>query len=61
MIVSHEAIRQQILSILMAWGMNSEQASLSADLIADADLRGIDTHGISILPVYDDEKQTKAA
>lgn len=45
--------RAQIEAILTAWGMHADKAALTAEIMADADLRGIDSHGLSMLPPYE--------
>lgn len=50
---SYEVHRAQIEAILGAWGMPSEQAKRSSDVLAWADLHGVDSHGISMLVEYD--------
>ena len=45
-------IRSQIASVLRAWGMSDEHAATTADLMVETDLRGVDSHGISMLPTY---------
>ncbi len=45
--------QQQIEVILEAWGMSPEQVAASADILIDSDLKGIDSHGISMLMFYD--------
>jgi LDH2 family malate/lactate/ureidoglycolate dehydrogenase len=45
--------RQQIEVILEAWGMSPRQVAASADILIDSDLKGIDSHGISMLMFYD--------
>jgi LDH2 family malate/lactate/ureidoglycolate dehydrogenase len=49
---SAEAVRAQTLHILTGWGMAGEDAEMTADALLDCDLRGIDTHGISLLALY---------
>lgn len=49
---SAEAVRQQIHSLLLAWGMSETQARVSADVMVDTDLSGVDSHGISMLMDY---------
>ena len=51
-ICTAEAIRAQAVLILKAWGMNAEDAELTAGALSDCDLRGIETHGISLLALY---------
>lgn len=47
---THEA---QIAAILTGWGMPADKAADTAEVMAWADLHGIDSHGISMLTVYD--------
>ena len=48
-------IRQQLVSILRAWGMSVAHADTTAEMMLETDLRGVDSHGISMLPTYDRE------
>jgi LDH2 family malate/lactate/ureidoglycolate dehydrogenase len=54
--VSHSIIKTQIREILLRWGMTEIHAETTATLMSDADLRGIDSHGISMLTVYDERR-----
>jgi LDH2 family malate/lactate/ureidoglycolate dehydrogenase len=45
--------RAQIKAILAAWGMPEENAEPTADILSWADLHGVDSHGMSMLPGYD--------
>ncbi|HXA23225.1 MAG TPA: Ldh family oxidoreductase [Acetobacteraceae bacterium] len=45
--------RAQIKAILLAWGMPEENAKPTADILSWADLHGVDSHGMSMLPGYD--------
>jgi LDH2 family malate/lactate/ureidoglycolate dehydrogenase len=45
-------VRDQIAACLHAFGMPKENAETTAAIMADADLRGIDSHGISCVPNY---------
>ncbi len=45
-------IRAQIYTLLRAWGLSETQASLSADVMVDTDLSGVDSHGVSMLMTY---------
>lgn len=49
----YEKHRAQIELILRAWGMVPAHAATTADVLAYADLCGIDSHGMSMLPPYD--------
>jgi LDH2 family malate/lactate/ureidoglycolate dehydrogenase len=53
----HKLVRKQIADILTAWGMSEEHVETSAGLLSEADLRGVDTHGISMLTSYDDRRR----
>ena len=45
--------RAQIKAILAAWGMPEENAEPTAEILSWADLHGVDSHGMSMLPGYD--------
>jgi len=49
----YEKHRAQLKAILLAWGMPEENAETTADILGWADLHGVDSHGISMLPGYD--------
>ena len=49
------AIREQLVTVLRAWGMSDEHAGTTAEMMLETDLRGVDSHGISMLPTYDRE------
>ena len=49
----YETHRAQLKAILLAWGMPEENAETTADILGWADLHGVDSHGISMLPGYD--------
>lgn len=51
--VSVESVRLQVLGILIRWGMPENLAKTTAELMAQTDLLGIDSHGISMLPAYE--------
>ena len=46
-------LRRQIELILAAWGMTPEMVAPTAEVMAETDLRGVDSHGIAMLPLYD--------
>jgi len=52
--VSAEIIRQQIRSILAAWGMPEPAVRTTAEAMVATDLAGVDSHGISMLMQYED-------
>jgi LDH2 family malate/lactate/ureidoglycolate dehydrogenase len=45
--------RAQLKAILLAWGMPENNAETTADILGWADLHGVDSHGISMIPGYD--------
>lgn len=49
---SRSQLQHQAAAILHAWGMPEPTANRTATIMVDADLRGIDSHGISMLPSY---------
>ena len=54
-----DRIRQQSFNILRAWGQSEAHANITADILTETDLRGIDSHGLSMLPVYEEQLATK--
>ncbi|GAC1341928.1 MAG: Ldh family oxidoreductase [Acetobacteraceae bacterium] len=49
---SYQTHRAQLEALLTAWGMPSAFAERTAEVMAWADLHGIDSHGISMIPAY---------
>ena len=49
----YETHRAQIKAVLLAWGMPEDNAEQTAEVLAWADLHGVDSHGVSLLPGYD--------
>ncbi len=45
--------RAQLKAILLAWGMPEDNAETTADILSWADLHGVDSHGMSMIPGYD--------
>jgi LDH2 family malate/lactate/ureidoglycolate dehydrogenase len=54
---SADLVREQIASILTAWGMSPEHVETTSKVMVDADSCGIDTHGISMIPPYEDRRR----
>ncbi len=52
--VSAERVREQIASILGAWGMDAHLLRATADVMVETDLAGVDSHGISMLMLYEE-------
>jgi LDH2 family malate/lactate/ureidoglycolate dehydrogenase len=51
--VDADLVRQQIAAILQGWGMAAPGAAATAALMAETDLLGVDSHGISMLMMYE--------
>lgn len=52
--VDAQRVRRQILGILDAWGMAQDLAEVAADIMVETDLLGVDSHGVSMLMMYED-------
>lgn len=52
-----EVMKRQIGTVLRAWGMSAGHVEITVDCMVEADLRGIDSHGIGMMPQYDDYRQ----
>src|SRR3990172_4371703 len=50
-----QQIGKKLISFLRAWGMSDPHADITAEMMLETDLRGVDSHGISMLPTYDRE------
>jgi LDH2 family malate/lactate/ureidoglycolate dehydrogenase len=46
------AVTAQCREIFRAWGMSPEHARVTAERLEYADLHGVDSHGIALLPLY---------
>ena len=55
---SYETHRRQLELILLAWGMAAPAAASTAEIMSWADINGIDSHGISMVPVYDERRRS---
>jgi LDH2 family malate/lactate/ureidoglycolate dehydrogenase len=53
--VPAKQIGEQLVSVFRAWGMSDAHAETTAEVMVETDLRGVDSHGISMLPTYDSE------
>ena len=54
---SYETHRAQLETLLTAWGMPPGFAQRTAEVMSWADLHGIDSHGISMIPAYFDRQK----
>src|SRR5918995_7543628 len=53
-IITEARLHRQLEAIFRAWGFPGDQARISADVLTAADLLGIDSHGITLIPLYDE-------
>ena len=51
-----ERVKAQIAGILRAWGMAEDQVEITASAMTETDLYGIDSHGVSMLMMYEEMK-----
>jgi len=51
--VGADRVRQQIVNVLAAWGMAPELIEVTADKMVETDLFGVESHGISMLMMYE--------
>jgi LDH2 family malate/lactate/ureidoglycolate dehydrogenase len=54
--VPAERVRQQIESVLSAWGMPPDLVCTTAEVMVETDLAGVDSHGVSMLMDYEQSK-----
>ena len=51
-----ERVREQIATVLTAWGMDKELVRITAEVMVETDLAGVDSHGVSMLMDYENSK-----
>ena len=56
-LVPAERVRAQIVAVLAAWGMDAAVVKTTADVMLETDLVGVDSHGISMLMSYDEQRR----
>src|SRR5215212_7780924 len=49
----YEKHRGQLKAILLGWGMPEDNAETTSEILSWADLHGVDSHGMSMIPGYD--------
>jgi LDH2 family malate/lactate/ureidoglycolate dehydrogenase len=55
--VPAERVREQIVSIFTAWGMEAALVRTAAEVMVETDLSGVDSHGVSMLMDYEASKR----
>jgi LDH2 family malate/lactate/ureidoglycolate dehydrogenase len=51
-----ERVREQIVTLLTAWGMDPQLVRVAAEVMVETDLAGVDSHGVSMLMDYENSK-----
>jgi LDH2 family malate/lactate/ureidoglycolate dehydrogenase len=54
--VPAERVREQIVTLLTAWGMDPQLVRVAAEVMVETDLAGVDSHGVSMLMDYENSK-----
>ncbi|HLW28461.1 MAG TPA: Ldh family oxidoreductase [Kiloniellales bacterium] len=52
LLVSANLLEEQARAIFLAWGSREDQAQASARILVEADLAGIESHGVGLLTMY---------
>lgn len=52
--VAADTLRRQLDTIFRAWAMRAENIATTVEAMVETDLRGVDSHGIAMLPLYDE-------
>lgn len=55
--VSAERLSRQAAAILRAWGLDEDSLAATVEVMGYADLRGIESHGVSTLTLYDEYRR----
>lgn len=59
-LISRTRLATQLRLVFEAWEMRPEYVSVCVDRMLEADLMGIDSHGIGMLPQYEENRRTGA-
>ncbi len=51
--VSADLLKRQLAEIFLAWGFNREHVPTIVELMVESDLRGIDSHGVGKIKLYE--------
>lgn len=52
-------LKQYVIDVFTSYGMRPDDARISADILVESDLRGIDSHGVPRMPMYVERLQSK--
>ena len=53
-------LRRQLTEVYRAWGVPDENITVIVENMVESDLRGIDSHGVGMLPRYDGQRKDGA-
>ena len=53
--VPFDTLKAQIAAIFTTWGMSAEHARICAERMGAADIRGIDSHGATMMQLYSEQ------
>jgi LDH2 family malate/lactate/ureidoglycolate dehydrogenase len=56
-LVPADRVSEQIRLVLTAWGMPEKQRATTVEVMVETDLRGVDSHGVSMLMMYEGMKR----
>lgn len=52
------AIRRQLEEVFRKWGLSEAEIAPTAEIMVETDLRGVDSHGLAMLPLYAQWRRT---
>ena len=52
--IAVETLRAQLNKVFLAWGMRKDYCETCTECMLESDLMGIDSHGIGMLPIYEE-------
>lgn len=58
--ISPDTLRRQLTEVYRAWGMRDDDIAVIVENMIESDLRGIDSHGVGMLPRYDGQRKDGA-
>ncbi len=58
--ISPDVLRRQLTEVYRAWGMTDAHIEVIVENMVESDLRGIDSHGVGMLPRYDGQRKDGA-
>lgn len=58
--ISADTLRRQLTEVYRAWGMREEEIAIVVENMVESDLRGIDSHGVGMLPTYAERRRVGA-